>query len=384
MTKLVIFGWITAIFFLFIYSFTQIDLGLTLTRLSFWQAIQTSFQQIGYFNRPLSTALFLLVIFMLYALYFVILHQVKKGNFTEKVIWRLIIFTAVFLWFSYNAFSYDLFNYIMDARMVTFYGKSPYTHKALDFPGDPMLGFMHWTHRYYPYGPLWLAVTIPLSFLGFQKLLPTIILIKGLGISGYLLCCWAIERILAKVAPQRSLLGLVIFAFNPLVLIESLVSAHNDILMMGLCLLAFWFLVGKKYFLAWLFLFFSIGIKFVTAVLIPVFAIIVWQQKKGKSINWEKVILVSLFLMIVGVLAAIRRDELKPWYLLYPLTFLPFLLQKWLFWPLTSCSLGALLHYAPFLYLGNWDPPVPEIKLKITWVFLVIGFLFLGFRKFFK
>ena len=384
MTKFAVFGWVTAIFFLFIYSFTQIDLGLTLTRLSFWQVIQTDFQKIGYFNRPLSTALFLLIIFMLYVLYFLILHQIKRGNLTEKVIWRLIIFTAVLLWFSYNAFSYDLFNYIMDAKMVTFYGKNPYTHKALDFPGDPMLGFMHWTHRYYPYGPLWLLVTIPLSFLGFQKLLPTMILFKGLAIASYLVCSFFVYKILEKTSPNDKFLGLTIFSFNPLVVIESLVSAHNDVLMMALVLVAFWFLLKKKYLTAWFFLFFSGGIKFVTFSLIPVFVLIIWNQRRKTIIWWEKMAFLCLSLMIGAVLLAIKRDELKPWYILYPLTFLPFLPYNWIFWPITGLSLGALLHYAPFLYLGNWNPPVPSIKFWLTIGFLLAGFLLGLGRKLLK
>jgi len=258
--------------------------------------------------------------------------------------------------------------------MVTFYGKSPYTHKALDFPGDPMLGFMHWTHRYYPYGPLWLLVTLPLSFLGFQKLLPTMILIKGLGVFGYLLCCWVIERILAMVAPKRSLLGLTIFAFNPLVIIESLVSGHNDIVMMGLLMVAFWFILNKKYTLAWGFFIFSVGIKFVTGLLFPVFIFVFLCQIKRLKSSWTKIWFISLILMCLGIFLAAKRTELQPWYLLYFLPFVALLSEvKEVFLLANSFCLGMLLHYAPFLYLGNWDSPVPKIKFFLKLFFLGIG-----------
>jgi len=383
MTKFAVFGWITAIFFLFAYSFTQIDLGLTLTRLSFWQAIQTSFQQIGYFNRPLSTTLFLLIIFMLYTLYLVILNKVKKGNFTEKVIWRLIIFTAILLWFSYNAFSYDLFNYIMDAKMITFYGKNPYTHKALDFPGDPMLGFMHWTHRYYPYGPFWLLVTIPLSFLGFQKLLPTMILIKGLGVFGYLLCCWAIERVLKGIVPKRRILGLTIFAFNPLVIIEGLVSGHNDMLMMGLLMTSLYFILNKKYISAWIFFIFSVGIKFVTGFLLPVFIFLTISQIKKLKYSWSKIWLISLIIMSLTIFLAAKRTELQPWYLLYFLPFMALYIEsREVFLLANSFCFGMLLHYAPFLYFGNWNSPVPQIKFFLKLFSLGIGVIFILLAKY--
>lgn len=371
--KLILGGWLFTVISLFWYSFTQIDLGLTLTRVSWWQTIQKSFQSIGYFNRPLSSWLYLGILLSLFVFYFLIIAAVKNRLIGRIKIWKVILITAGILWLSYNAFSYDLFNYIMDARIVTFYGQSPYSYRALDFPGDPMLGFMHWTHRLYPYGPFWLAATIPLSFLGMQKLVPTMILVKGLGLIGYLLSLWSINKILAQ-KPENRLLGLAVFAFSPLVIIEGLVSGHNDLLMMGIALVAFWFLKEKKYLPACLMLVLSIGMKFVTAALIPIFAWVMWQQVRKREIDWSKVWRTAFILMVGAVLAAIYRDELKPWYLLYPLAFLPFLTQKtFLFWALTGWSVGSLLHYAPFLYLGNWDPPVPTIKFWVT-----IGFLGLG------
>ena len=379
-----VIAWLTLIIALFLYSFTQIDLGLTLTRASWWQVIQRWFQQIGYFQRPLSTGLYLGILVGLFVFYLLILKKIREGKLKEKQVWLMILGTALILWLSYNAFSYDLFNYIMDAKMVTFYQQSPYTHRALDFPGDPMLGFMHWTHRYYPYGPTWLLVTVPLSFLGLQKLLPTMILIKGLGVIGYLLSCLGISRFLEKINPQKKLLGLAAFAFSPLVIIEGLVSAHNDILMMGLGLMALWLLLEKKYLFSWLTLILSAGVKFVTAALVPIFVGVTFLQKQKKNIPWEKVMMASFGLMVVAVIAAIVRDELKPWYLLYLLAFLPFLAEKKIiFWSLTGFSLGSLLHYAPFLYQGNWNPPVPTIKLWVTIGFLALGTL-IGTARSFK
>lgn len=300
-TSLIVFGWLAIVVSLFLYSFTQIDLGLTLTRVSFWQVIQRQFQYIGYFNRPLSTYIYLGLLLFLFGFYFLLLKAVRKGWLTPKQIWRLILVTALILWVSYNAFSYDLFNYIFDAKIVTFYHKNPYQHKALDFPGDPMLGFMHWTHRYYPYGPLWLVFTVPLSFLGFQKLLPTMFLFKGLGLVGYLGSAWFIYQILLKTKPKIKSIGLAIFAFNPLVIIESLVSAHNDILMMMLALGGFWFLIKRRYFFAWLMLFLSIGVKFATGLLLPVFLLAGFYRWQKRKINWEKIWLVS-FLLMIGAL----------------------------------------------------------------------------------
>jgi hypothetical protein len=375
--KIIFCSWLLTILGLFLYSFTQIDLGLTLTRASFWQPIQKAFQQIGYFQRPLSTAFYLIILTAMFGLYFIILKAVNSQWLAKKQIWLLMVLTAGLLWLSYNAFSYDLFNYMFDAKVVTFYHLSPYQYRALDFPDDPMLGFMHWTHRLYPYGPLWLATTIPLSFLGMQKLIPTALLIKGLGVGSYLLSAWLIFKILEKIDPKNRLLGMVIFAFNPLVVIESLVSGHNDILMMALMLLAFWLMLRKKTILGWLSFLLSIGIKFATGLLLPVFVFVsVFQSKKAK-LDWGKVWLISLGLMFAGVvLAGFRIGEIKPWYWLFVIPFTGLLPRaKWLWLLTTSLSLGLLLHYAPFLYFGHWDPPVPLIKQGLTFGFLILGVL---------
>lgn len=373
MINIAVLGWLATTFSLFLYSFSQIDLGLTLMQLTFWQSLQTSFQYLGYFQRLLSTQIYLVILIALFTFYLLILRAVHRQQFSARKIWFLILATAGILWLSYNAFSYDLFNYIFDAKIVTFYHQNPYLHKALDFPTDPMLGFMHWTHRLYPYGPLWLAISVPLSFLGFQKFLLTAILFKGLAVGGYLAAAWFIFRILQKTAPKLALVGLAMFAFNPLVVIESLVSAHNDIVMMALVLGALWLLLEKKYLAGWLGLLASIGIKFATGILLPLFLV-----KKF----WPRA---ALFLMMMALVAVTKRTSFQPWYFLYILPFVALLPdKKWLFWLTTSLSAGFLLHYAPFLYLGNWNPPVPEIKIKLNLIFLILGLFLAWLTRFQK
>jgi hypothetical protein len=51
-----------------------------------------------------------------------------------------------------------------------------------------------------------------------------------------------IALILHRVAPDRALAGTLLFAWNPLILMEGLQNAHNDLLMAGLILTGFWFL----------------------------------------------------------------------------------------------------------------------------------------------
>src|SRR3989344_4557895 len=304
---------------LFLYSFTQVDLNLTLSRISLAFAIQDFFQHIGYFNRPLSTASYAAILIALFVSYGGVLYAASRKWVTERTVWQLLIGLACLLIFSYPAFSYDIFNYMFDARIVTLYGENPYIHRALDFPSDQWLNFMRWTHRIYPYGPLWLVFSIPLSFL-------------------------------------------VFFAFNPLIIIESLVSAHNDILMIFFSIIAVYLLFKRRHFLSFLFLLSSILIKFATIFLIPVFILKIISDRSGKKMTLDKFAIYALCSMLIAVVAASIRTQFQPWYLLYLLTFGSFLVDKRYFLlPLSVLSFGALMLYAPYIYLGNWDPPVPLI-----------------------
>lgn len=362
MKKFLITGYFIAIIGLFLYSFTQIDLGLTLSQVSVWQTAEKIFKNIGYFQRPLSGSIFTVIALLLFVFYLLILNAVHKKEISKRTVWFLIITTTVILTFSYNAFSYDLFNYMFDAKIVTYYSQNPYVHKALDFPGDPMLSFMHWTHRIYPYGPTWLGLTIPLSYVGMQFFLPTFFLFKILISMTFLGTVFFIGKILQKISPTNEYLGVAFFALNPFVIMESLVSGHNDITMMFFAMWALYLLMINKYVRSIIVLILSIGVKFATLLLIPVFIMIFFLKRYGKNINWEKITLLIIGLMVGAVIAATLRTTFQPWYLLYVLPFAALLPNKYyVVIPSVVISFFATFQYLPFLYLGNWDNPVPSV-----------------------
>jgi hypothetical protein len=371
------FIYIVTIIALFLYSFTQIDLGLALTRFPGLFAIQRAFQSVGYFNRPLSTYLFITIISLLFCCYTSILNNIRSKKMEKKTVWRLILVTAGVLLFSYNAFSYDLFNYIFDAKIVTHYHQNPYDHKALDYAGDPMLGFMHWTHRTYPYGPVWLGLTIPLSFIGFQYFLLTFLLFKVLAAASYVGTAYFIGKIMKKVKPHDELFSVVVFALNPLVIIESLISAHLDIVMMFLAVYAIYALIEKKYILACIVFLLSIGLKFATVFFFPVFAVLLTLQIMKNKIPWRPTLSVGVFSMLLSVLAASQTSgNFQPWYLLTVIPFVALLGDTYyVYFPLIIIPLFITMSYVPFLYAGNWDPPIPS-QLTTLYVLATISTIF--------
>lgn len=379
--KVLYCGWVLSSILLLLYSFTQIDLNLTFSRVSIWQKIQASFQYIGYFQRPLSTYLFLFIVVSLFMLYLLTLYAIKKGEFKRREIWQIILIISGILLFSYNAFSYDLFNYLFDARIVTFYHQNPYEHAPQDFVGDPMLNFMRSVHRIYPYGPVWLGLTIPLSFLGSGVALFTFYLFKLLMVGSFLGTAYFLERMLRDQKVRYSLEGLAFFALNPLVLIEVLVSAHNDSVMVFFGIFALFLLISKKYVRSFLSLVFSIGIKFTTVFLLPVFVIVIIAQLLGRKIQFKKMAIGTTSFMLLSVIAmslagGSKTPEPQPWYLLNLIPFVVLLSKKRLVTILTVCvSFGMLLFYVPFLYSGEWPKNIVELKLWLMFSSLILGLL---------
>src|SRR3989344_5615444 len=211
---------IILIFGLTVYSYSQVDLNLTLSTNAFYQKLQQPLLILGYFNRPVSTQILVVLLTGLYLVYFLSLWLVKKQVMTRKQMWWMIGITSLLI-FAYPAFSHDLFNYMFDARIVTDYGLSPSFFKALDFPNDLWVRFMHWTHRYYPYGPVWLWLTLIPAILGSNKFVITLMLFKITFLIFHLCNCWLVFKIAQLLNPKHSYMSVVFYAFNPLILIES-------------------------------------------------------------------------------------------------------------------------------------------------------------------
>lgn len=340
----------TALFFvivtaLAIYSFVHKDLNLTLSSYPGYVVIQDELTRLGFYNRPLSTGIFIGFMLSLFSVYVWVTSKMTENERHKYV--PILITIVLILLFAYPAFSHDVFNYMFDARIVTRYGASPYFFKALDFPLDPWIRFMRWTHRYYPYGPGWLLLTLIPSWLGMGKFVMTLLLFKFTFAAFYLANCIVIYKITLKVRPESAYRNVAFFALNPLVITESLVSPHNEVMMLTFVLAALYFMLAKgKDGLSFVFLALSISIKFISIALLPLY----FFSKKPAH-----VLRISWFLWLVTLIPLVYMRELYAWYLI-PLVGLAALISDWRWVKVTTMalSLAAVVRYAPFLYYGDY------------------------------
>lgn len=322
-----------------------------------------------YTQRFLVSSVYFILISSLFILYWILFGKEKKYDKVKKN--TLIL--CIVLFFSYPAiFSFDIFNYIATARVAFFYHENPYIMMPIEFLGDPMLLFMHAANKIALYGPFWIMFSgIPFLF-GFGNFIITLISFKIIMILFFLATLKLIYGITKKVE------SVIYFAFNPLVLVEILVSSHNDIVMMFFAIAGIWLLYRKKIFTGIVFFVLSVLIKYATIFLLPVVLYLIYSHIFKKKIEVEKIFLSCFVLMFLIFVLSFIREEIYPWYFIWPLTFTSILLSRdSLKKILIALSYGLMLRYIPFMATGSYFGSTPMLK-TILMVFppIILGMFF--------
>jgi len=356
---------------LFIYSFSQVDLNLTLSSNQYYQLFQASLTQVGYFNRPTSVLIYIVLVVSLFMSYISLIYRSNLSKTKLSNVVKVALIGSIILTLSYPAFSYDIFNYIFDARILVEHNNNPYLHTALDFPDDLWTRFMRWTHRTYPYGPTWLVVTVPFYILGQGKFLLTLLSFKLIGFLSYLLGGLGIYLTLKKHSPKDVKLALILYLFNPIILIEGLISAHLDMAMAGIMLFGIGLYASERRWHGWLGLLFSIGIKYVSGAVTPL--LFLFHQKK---ISFDTMVIGSVLLSYILTAIVVSQRELLPWYFIVPFSLTCLVPRKKTLLKLMLALTPALLvRYAPFIYVGSYPSEVYLARNILTAVIFCLVLL---------
>ncbi|MBI2026152.1 MAG: hypothetical protein HYT06_02105 [Candidatus Levybacteria bacterium] len=313
--------------------------------------------------------LFILGFFGFY-LYFLKLFREKIVNLKQ---FKLILLgTLSILFFSYPAMvSYDIFNYTTTAKVLFGYFENPYVVMPIEFPGETFLSYTHASNKIALYGPFWLILTGIPFVLGLGNFLIILLNFKIMISLFYLFSVYLIYKL------TKNLNQVVLFALNPLVVIESLVSGHNDIVMMFFVLLSFYLFKNKKIFMSIIFITLSIFIKYATLFLLPVFLYLIFMHFRNKKIDWKKIYLAATASMSIIFFLSPVREEIYPWYGIWFLIFVPFIKNRMIKYIALTFSFSLLLRYIPFMYLGTYFGPTPIIKMALTFVPIIIVVLVL-------
>lgn len=347
-----------------VWSWVLVDTNFTLFNHGDWAQFRAVVISLGYFQRQYSADLYIAFILLLTLLSYVIV-KLYKG----PALLLMIVVGVIAGLLSYPALSHDLFNYIFDARIVTHYHANPYLHKALDFPTDQMLRFMHWVHRTYPYGPTYLFITLIPSALGFGYFFLTFLLFKSMHVILFIISGWLLLKMNRNAA--------LIFLTSPLIIVEGLMNSHNDFVALAFAIMGIYFMQKRKSFSALFTFLFSGLIKFISlpAILLSIQDVFGNFMKRDRRIPRLFTLVQPWHLALSGVVMLliylIGHQEIQPWYFLNLFIFLPFAPN--VFKDFTIALTGLLLSYYPYVLGGEWGQG-GDVAMKrgvIIWAFLL-------------
>src|SRR3989338_5462847 len=311
---------------LVVLSYSYVDLNLTLSQNHTVVNFISSMQQLGYYHRPVATLISGMLIIFTFSIFILILYLIYKRKIRLKYLVFSTILNTLILIFAYPFLSHDLFNYMFDAKIILNYHANPYTHRPLDFPSDEWLRFMHWVHRYSPYGPLWLLYSLIPATLGFGKFILNFFAFKiFIGIF-HLVNSYLIFKILGKINKKYQLLGTAFYSLNPILLIEGVVNAHNDIVLASFMLASIYFLTFNKKLLSYASIISGSLVKYIPVLVMGWLLRELISDKKDvqRYTKWSLVTMIiftyifsSFKISVPFVSTGSTQVQFQPWYLFW-------------------------------------------------------------------
>ena len=150
-----------------------------------------------------------------------------------RLIWLGTILAGLIYVFTPGMLSHDIFVYASYGRVLAIYHNNPYFAPLSAFPGDPFIALNYWANATAAYGPLWIYICSLLGFVLGPQALGYVLAFRLFALVMHLLNTWLVATTL-RTSGQSSrvvLLGTLLYAWNPLVLLESSLGGHNDVLM---------------------------------------------------------------------------------------------------------------------------------------------------------
>lgn len=233
--------------------------------------------------------------------------------------------------------SQDIYSYIIYDRMIVYHHINPLTTIPSSISSDPAFSHLYWYSQPSAYGPTYIAITSLLQlfvghFFGHDNVGAMVVGLRLLSIAA-LLCStwliWEISGLLLKRKPlngktgeeqlkddhsdaprtaattgslpaagrsteaftQRRILATLAFAWNPLLVFEAAVNAHNDILVLLGILVALWIIVRtsemtfRKALIVSAVLALLTCLKANTALVLPGFLLFFWWSFPGRRLK---------------------------------------------------------------------------------------------------
>lgn len=237
------------------------------------------------------------IVILLFALYWLVARTLRRraagGGGTSR--WVLLVICGFGLLFAgelidmYPINAADMFLYFFRSRILIFYQGNPLIDAPRQFPDDP---YLYTAGQYVSiasaYGPAWELLAGAAALVTRGALLPNLLALKGISALSYGGSVLLVSRILRRIAPEQQASGTLLFAWNPLILLEWVGNGHNDAAMVLCILLGVWLWVEGRH--LWVIPAFVLAahIKAIAAIAIPLFALDLWFSRSSglERLHW--------------------------------------------------------------------------------------------------
>jgi alpha-1,6-mannosyltransferase len=244
---------------------------------------------IGYFLPRNNFQILLIDFGLLFLLYF---FALKATHFN----WWLVIIPKIALIASIPALSDDFYRFIWDGNLIT-RNINPYQFLPTELPPNAEFYLLNSKHYYSVYPPLLQLIFGISAYFSNHSLITNILILRIIILLFEIGTIWLILKILKENNYDKN--RVLIYALNPLVVLELVGNLHFEGVMLFFILMAFWQLYksnkfANNWFLSALYLALGVLIKLLPLMFLPLII------KKLGIINGLKYCSVVLFLLIIA------------------------------------------------------------------------------------
>ena len=206
-------------------------------------------QQDTYYLELLLPVLFAFAAYGLYAYFLQRTGPRSNHTFALRLIWLTTIVSGCIYLFTPVSLSDDVYGYASYGRLLSVHHANPYVVAPSAFPQDPTYPLIHWKDAFAPYGPVWIVLSAGVGLISGPDRLGYLVAFRLCAFAAHLLNIWLVTATLRTMGrPAHTVtLGTLLYAWNPLVLLESSAGGHNDVFMLTFILLGLLFSVRAEH-----------------------------------------------------------------------------------------------------------------------------------------
>lgn len=261
---------------------------------------------------------FLLIFLLLFAVYFVVLYLVRRGGVALRLrtlLLAVVLFSLPLL-VAPRFLSSDVYGNIVFGRMMVVYDVDPAVTPPTVVPNeDPFKHHLssYWINKTQVYGPTWALTERLVSFFVEHTIGAAwyVLVYRLLGLGLHLLSCLLIWRLLGEWKPEQQSWGTLLFAWNPLLLIESIGNAHNDALMLALILRGLFYVRRGRWPWAVVAIVAAGMVKWIALLLLPMLLIVQWRQTTEQNSKTRQLLILMLLVCLTVAALAVASGSYR-------------------------------------------------------------------------